>query len=183
MNLANYNQRVRQRSPLKYWLGYFSRLRLYLLQEFWRNVARFRGASIGPNAIVCWRLALKANSNLSVGGDTIIDTDSLDLRSPVRIGSHCIINKGVEIIRVSHYIDGNNAFSSRYYPPLVIEDYVWLATGSKILPNCTLVSRGTVLGAFSVCVKNALSGGCTAAFPQKCLELTALFGTNCLCAV
>lgn len=46
-------------------------------------------------------LAKKANKNLIIGSHTSIQTDKIDVRSPVKIGSHVIIGKS-EIITTSH---------------------------------------------------------------------------------
>ncbi len=50
-------------------------------------------------------LAKKANKNLTIGSHTSIQTDKIDTRSPVSIGSHVIIGQGTEIITTSHDIN------------------------------------------------------------------------------
>lgn len=104
-------------------------------------------------------MAKKANENLIIGTDTIIETDNLDLRSKIVVGDHVIINKDVVVIRVSHYIDDNTLFQTRYYPDLIIEDYSWIATGAKILPQVDRIEYASVCGAYSVIVKNTQKMG------------------------
>ena len=94
-----------------------------------------------------WKLARRANKNLVVGEDCSIETANLDLRfggGKIIIHNHVIINKEVQIIRVSHHIDDNTEFSTRYFPDLHIGSYSWIATGTKILPQVTNIAEGCV---------------------------------------
>lgn len=50
-------------------------------------------------------LAKRANSNLTIGNHSSIQTNKIDIRSSVTIGSHVIIGAGTEIITTSHNID------------------------------------------------------------------------------
>lgn len=96
--------------------------------------------------------ARNANKNLTIGSHTSIQTDKIDLRSPVKIGSHVIIGKGTEIITTSHNIDSPEWEHKNY--GITIEDYVWIPTNVLILPSCRLIKRGAVVGSGSVVVKN-----------------------------
>lgn len=154
-----YRDRVLERGRAKYLLGLLSRISIYLRHEIIRSCARMRGARIGRNSILTWKLALRANANLTVGEDTIIETADLDLRDEIIIADHVIINRDVSILRVSHYIDDDTRYGTRYYPPLKIESYSWLATGCKILPSVTEIASGTVVGAYSILAGNTRSNG------------------------
>ena len=165
-----YKKQVQARSSIRFFLGVLIRVYKYFKFFFVRCIARLKGASIGANSILSLNLALKANKNLVVGEDSIIDTDRIDLRDKVVIGSHCIVNKNVEIIRVSHYIDDNTSFDSRYYGDLIVEDYSWLATGATILPSCCKISKGSVIGACSVLVKNTKEMGVYSGNPATLLK-------------
>lgn len=145
-----YITRISSRSYIRLFIGILARIPIYIKYLIIRLIARGKGATIGNNTMMPLKLALKANENLTIGHDTILETDMLDLRGKISIGSHCIVNKQVQIIRVSHYIDNDDVFSSRYYPELKIDDYVWLATGCKILPNVKAIHKGGIVGAFSV---------------------------------
>lgn len=166
----SYQEKIKSRNCFRYWIGYFVRLKLHVKYATARILARSRGAKIGEGSILPWSLAWRCNSNLEVGIDTVIETSELDLRNKIVIGNHCIINKKVEIIRVSHYIDDDRQFSSRYYPSLLIGDYSWLATGCKILPSCCHISENTVIGAYSVVVKDTEEDGVYSGFPAKKLR-------------
>ncbi len=184
MDYKLYNNKVKTRTPLKKILGLFSRLYIYIYNEIVRVIAIRRGAHIGSNTILPYKLAKKANQNLTIREDTIVETTSIDLRAPVNIGSHCILNKGVSIIRVSHIIDNNTEFTSQPYPELVIEDYCWLATGSVILPSVTKLEKGTVLGAYSINSKNTETMGVYAGNPSRLVRRhNTLFSDLIVCSL
>lgn len=164
-----YKERIRNRSALKYAIGYIVRLRLYLRYAIRRQIARMHGAKVGDNSIVPWKLAWKANSNLEVGNNVSINSWHFDLRGKIIIKDNVIINRDVEIIRWSHDYNSSD-FNLRKYPPLVIEPYTWLATGCKILPSCTCISYGSVIGAFSVVVKDTEDNGVYSGFPAKLIK-------------
>ncbi len=149
-----YRERIQSRSTLRFLIGFLIRFLIYIKYAFFRNYARYKGATIGDSSMISWKLAQKANKNLIVGRNVIIEASDLDLRGKIEIKDNCIINKGVTVLRVSHYIDDNTEFSTRYYLPLVIQSYSWLCTGSHILPNVTLLQEGTVISAYSICHKN-----------------------------
>lgn len=157
--MEEYKNRIRKRSKIRFLVGLIARLRIYLIFAINRRIAVLRGAKIGDSSIIPFALAIRANKNLVIGDDCILETAALDLRSPIVIEDHCIVNKGVQIIRLSHYIDDNDVFKTRYYPKLVIHSYTWLATGCKILPNCNNIAQGSVVGAFSVLSRNTEENG------------------------
>jgi maltose O-acetyltransferase len=97
-------------------------------------------------------LALSANSNLTIGDHVSIQTDKIDLRSPVKIGSHVIIGSGTNIITTSHNIDSPDWELKNY--GIEIEDYVWLPSDVLVLPSCRKIGYGAVVGSGSVVVKN-----------------------------
>ena len=164
-----YKERVKNRSVLKYAIGFIIRLRLYLRYAIRRQLARIHGAKIGDNSIIPWKLAWKANANLEVGDNVSINSWHFDLRGKVIIKDNVIINRDVEIIRWSHDYNSDD-FKLKKYQPLVIESYTWLATGCKILPSCNLVSYGSVIGAFSVLISNTIENGVYSGFPAKLIK-------------
>lgn len=97
-------------------------------------------------------LAKKMNENVTIGDCTSIQTDDIDFRSPVNIGSHVIIGYGTEIITTSHNIDSPE-WEQKHYG-IVIEDYVWIPTKVLVLPSCRHIGYGAVVGSGSVVVKN-----------------------------
>lgn len=164
-----YKERITSRSSINYAVGYVVRLRLYIRYALRRMIARMHGAKIGENSLIPWKLAWKANPNLVVGNNVSINSSKFDLRGGIHIHDNVIINRDVEIIRWSHNVNSTE-FSLKKYPTLIIEPYTWLATGSKVLPSCTHISRGTVVGAFSVLVSNTEENGVYSGFPAKIIK-------------
>lgn len=163
--MEEYKYRIKRRSKIHYFIGLVARIRIYLKFAINRRIAVLRGAKIGDSSIIPFSLAIKANKNLVIGNDCILETSNLDLRSPIEIEDHCIINKDVQIIRLSHYIDDDALFQTKYYPDLIIHSYTWLATGCKILPNCCNIAKGSVVGAFSVLSQDTEECGVYIGFP------------------
>lgn len=163
--MEEYKHKIKRRSKVHYIIGLIARIRIYLIFAINRNIAILRGAKIGDSSIIPFSLAIKANKNLVIGNDCILETSNLDLRSPIVIEDHCIINKEVQIIRLSHHIDDNASFKTKYYPDLIIHSYTWLATWCKILPNCYNIAKGSVVGAFSVLSQNTEEYGVYIGFP------------------
>lgn len=150
-----YIDRVKSRSTAKYILGLVVRWFIYTKFMIIRKYATYKGAEIGDSSLITWGLAKRANKNLKIGSNVICETSDLDLRGKITIQDNCIINKQVQIIRVSHFIDNNREFATRYYPPLTIESYTWLCTGCHILPNVTKIASGTVVSAFTTLTHNS----------------------------
>lgn len=150
-NRTLYERSVQDRSTLRYYLGLIIRWK-----QNWKyvracRIARKRGATIGEGVIIPLSLARRANSNLIRGNHTSIQTDKLDLRSPIQIGNHVIIGNGTEIITTSHNIDSPDWEPKNY--GIVIEDYAWIPTNILILPSCRKIGYGAVVSSGSVVVK------------------------------
>lgn len=165
-----YRSKVNSRSMSRYYIGLIVRFLLNIKYAFFRWMARHNGATIGENTLITWKLARRVNKNLIIGEDCSIETANLDLRfggGKIIIHDHVIINKEVQIIRVSHHIDDNAEFSTRYFPDLHIGSYSWIATGAKILPQVTNIEEGCVCGAFSVITKNCEQDGIYVGNPAR----------------
>ena len=147
-----YERNVQDRSQLRYLLGLLVRFKQNIKYARSRHIARKRGATIGEGVILPLSLAKRANKNLTIGSHTSIQTDKIDLRSPVKIGHYVIIGSNVEIITTSHEIDSPD-WEHKHYG-VTIENYVWIATNALILPSCRHIAYGAVIGAGSVVVKN-----------------------------
>ena len=132
--------------------GWLIRWWTNLRYAFIRSMARRNGAVIGEAVVMPWSLARKANENLVIGSHVSIQTDKLDLRNPIHIGSHVIIGVETEILTTSHNID-ISTFDRKDYG-IVIEDYVWIAGKALILPSCRQIGRGAVISAGGVVVRD-----------------------------
>lgn len=113
-NRTLYERNVQDRSRLRYIAGLIVRWKQNIKYVRARRIARKRGATIGEGVIMPMSLAKRANKNLIIGSHTSIQTDKIDMRSPVRIGEHVIIGSGTEIITTSHNIDSPD-WEHKYY--------------------------------------------------------------------
>lgn len=147
-----YEKSVQDRSKLHYLLGLLVRWKQNFKYAKARKIARNRGAKIGEGVIMPIKLAKRANKNLTIGNHTSIQTDKIDLRSPIKIGNNVIIGYGTEIITTSHNIDSPD-WEHKYYG-IEIEDFVWIPTNVLVLPSCRKIGYGAVIGSGSVVVKN-----------------------------
>lgn len=146
-----YEIAVQDRSTFRYCLGLIARWKQQWKYKYARYIARKNGATIGEGVIMPISLAKKANKNLIIGSHTSIQTDKIDVRSPVKIGTHVIIGKS-EIITTSHNIESKN-WEHKYYG-ITIDDFVWIPTNVLVLPSCRHIGYGAVIGSGSVVVKN-----------------------------
>ncbi len=160
-----YEKNVCERSRLRFFLGLVVRWKQHFKYAKAVKIARKRGASIGEGVIMPLSLAKKANRNLTIGNHVSIQSDNIDLRSPVKIGNHVIIGAGTNIITTSHNIDSLN-WEHKYYG-IEIEDYVWLPTDVMILRSCRRRVYGAVIGSGSVVVKNIASMSVVSGNPAK----------------
>lgn len=151
-NRTLYERNIQDRTTFRYIIGLIVRWKQNFKYERARKIARKRGAKIGEGVIMSIAFAKRANKNLTIGNHTSIQTNKIDLRSPVTIGNNVIIGSGVEIITTSHNIDSPDWEHKNY--GIEIEDYVWIATNALILPSCRNIAYGSVIGAGSVVVKN-----------------------------
>lgn len=152
INQKKYIDNIKNRSFLRFLLGLIPRIRSRVKYSYFVWIARRRGATIGTSVTLPYELAKKANSNLTIGNHCSIQTALIDLRSKVEIGNNVIIGAGVEIITTSHFVDSLD-YEHKYYG-IKVEDYVWIATRSFILPSCRIIGKGAICAAGSVVFKN-----------------------------
>ena len=147
---CRYVRDIKSRSPIRYWLGLLVRLPLWLKTQ--RKIRHMRkcGAEVGNDIGICANIMPPASPCLHIGNHVSIHTSMLDVRAPLVIGDYVILGDAVRIITCSHNIDDPEWTFKTY--GLEIEDYVWVATGSVILPSCRRIGRGAVIGAGSVVV-------------------------------
>lgn len=151
-NRTLYERNVQDRSRMRYVIGLIVRWKQNFKYVRARRIARKRGATIGEGVVMPMSLAKRANANLVVGSHTSIQTDKIDMRSPVHIGEHVIIGYGTEIITTSHDIDSPD-WEHKYYG-IIIDDYAWIPTNILVLPSCRNIGYGAVVSSGSVVVKD-----------------------------
>ena len=111
-------------------------------------VLRARGAKIGECSIIVKLQLVGDPRNLTIGSFCYIGGPiEITLQAPVSIGNNVVINSESRIFSASHDIDDPSW--GLVAAPVIVEDYVWIASNSILLPGTT-VGRGAVLGAGSV---------------------------------
>ena len=150
--MTNYEQDIRSRGVLRYWLGFFARLMPWLKIQCKLRKMRRAGATIGNHIGIGSNIMPPASKNLKIGDHVSIHTDRIDVRAPLTIGDYVILGDSASIITCSHDIDDPEWKFKAY--GLEIEDYVWIATRAMILPSCRKIGRGAVMGAGAVVVKD-----------------------------
>lgn len=164
-----YKKGIQGRTKFQYLKGLVPRFISYLRNSYIVHLARKRGAIVGDCVTMPYKLAKKANANLIIGNNTSIQTERIDLRSKVEIGSYVIIGSDVEIITVSHNVDSTDWEHKTY--GIIIEDYCWLATRAFILPSCRKVEYGAVCAAGSVVASNVAAMQIVTGNPAKLLRV------------
>lgn len=99
-NRTEYEKRIQNRSTFHYLLGLYVRWKANFKYERARRIARKNGAQIGEGVIMPISLAKKLNNNCKIGSHVSIQTDKIDTRAPLVIGSHVIIGGGPKLLRV-----------------------------------------------------------------------------------
>lgn len=94
MEHQKYIEGIKSRTLFRYYAGLLARLKTHLKQSIAVCIARHNGAEIGEGVVLPIALAKKANHNLRIGNHVSIQTDKIDLRSLVEIGSNVIIGGG-----------------------------------------------------------------------------------------
>lgn len=137
-NRTLYEKNVQDRNLLHYLIGLIVRWKQNFKYARARRIARKRGATIGEGVIMPISLAKKVNKNVTIGNHVSIHSDNFSsFRYPIKIGNNVIIGSNVKFVMGSHNIDSPNWEHCRHNSGLTIEDYVWLAPDSVILPSCT----------------------------------------------
>lgn len=110
-----------------------------------------KGALIALSAEIGIVKASGHKNNLEIGENTFIGNIELALHDKITIGNKVCINDGVILLTASH--DLQDPLWQHKKKPIIIEDYVWIATNAIILPGVR-IGKGAVVGAGSVVSKN-----------------------------
>jgi acetyltransferase-like isoleucine patch superfamily enzyme len=104
---------------------------------------------LGAAASIHLGLRLYCRGQLSIGSNSVVDRDcTLDGRGGLQIGQNVNISPEVMVLTASHDPDDSEAFAG-YDLPVIIEDYVWIATRAVILPGVT-IGYGSIVAAGSI---------------------------------
>ncbi len=115
----------------------------------------FCGVNIHPTARICSSVKIFTSGHLAIGADTFIAHQVFigGGDAAISIGSYCDIAPGVKIVTGDHEFaaTGPRAAGPGYSKPIVIEDGVWIGTGSIIMRGVR-IGQHSVIGAGSVVV-------------------------------
>lgn len=136
-----------------------------------RNVRRYRlnrqGADLDPTSVLGKTNREGKISNLTVGQFSFIGKVQLGLHDKITIGDRVCINDGAALLSGSH--DLYDPEWKHKTAPIVVHDYVWIATGAIILPGVT-IGRGAVIAAGAVVTKSVPAGAVMIGNPAKALS-------------
>ncbi|MDD3182480.1 MAG: WcaF family extracellular polysaccharide biosynthesis acetyltransferase [Alphaproteobacteria bacterium] len=131
-------------------------------RRFWW---RLFGAQIGKNVLIRPRARATYPWKISIGDYSWIGDDvelySLD---EIHIGSNVVISQKAYLCTGSH--DYKKMDFPLMTKPIVIEDQVWIALGSTIMPGLT-IGKGAVIGAKSFVLCNVPPMSVFAGHPAK----------------
>ena len=146
--------------------------RIFTLRELiFRNIRRIKlvlkGAKIGQTTEFS-NLQISGKYNLLlVGNFTFIGKVCMALHDNVIIGNNVVINDGTKIFTASH--DVSCSSWTQITAPVIIEDYVWIASDAIILPG-VIIQRGAVVGAGAVVSKSVPPYSIVVGNPAKVLQ-------------
>jgi len=110
-----------------------------------------KGADIALTAEIGETVIEGKYEYLKIGNFSFLGKAILAVHAQVSIGENVCINDGVQILTASH--DVSDPLWTSIKKPIVIDDYVWIATNSIILPGVQ-IGRGAVIGAGAVVTHN-----------------------------
>ncbi len=110
--------------------------------------------------------------------------DRWRMPGPMTIGRYCSFGDSVRRIDANHPLDSLTTHPISYEARfgviaadrivserLTIEDDVWIGHNSVILPGCTFIGRGAIIGAGSIVTKNVPAYAVVAGNPAKQLRM------------
>lgn len=148
------NRAVFQFNAIKFYSAWAKRI-LTFREVVERNSRRTKlvknGAVIDQTAEIGEIKANGDKGNLVIGANSILGIVELALHDQIKIGNNVCINDGVKLLSGSH--DINDPFWSLVKRPIIIDDFVWIASNAIILPGVN-IGKGAVIGAGAVVSKN-----------------------------
>lgn len=174
----SYVEQIKARSFIRFWGGALARFPLWWKTRQKLRKMRQLGAEVGTHVGIAPSVTVPASEYVKIGDHVSIHSEYIDTRAPLAIGNYVIVGDNVRIITCSHDIDSVDWAFKSY--GLVIEDYVWLATGAMILPSCRRIGRGAVVGAGSVVVADVPPMAVVSGNPAKILRYRRCVHDNLL---
>lgn len=113
---------------------------------------RYFGADIGKGSSIMRGTQVQDIHYLAIGENSTIGMRCvIDCRSGIYIGNNVTLASDVQVLAGGHDINHPD-FPINHPNPTVIEDYVWIASRSMVLPSH--IKRGAVVAAHALVVKD-----------------------------
>ncbi len=135
------------------------------LHPFRRMVCKVFMKHFGWSSAIYRNVDIRSPKNIIIGDKSIINKKCvLDGRGGLTIGNNVDVAQETNIWTEQH--DYNSSVYSSECEPVIIEDYVWLASRVTILPGVT-VGRGAVVACGSVVTKDVPPMSIVAGIPAR----------------
>lgn len=111
------------------------------------------GGTVGGLSVMGKSVDLRGKASLlKIGRGCYIGSRvRLDLHDKITLGDSVVVSDGCVLLTASH--DINDPDWKHTKAPILLEDYVWIATNSIIMPGVT-IGTGSVVGAGAVVAKS-----------------------------
>jgi maltose O-acetyltransferase len=126
------------------------------------------GAKIGDNVKSFGRFTVMNEKNLEIGDNSTLNEGvHINCRDSVKIGKGVRISTNVQIHTGKLIIDSFPRIHTK--APIIIEDNVWIASGTVISAGVT-IGKNSIVGANSVITKNVEADSFYAGNPAKKIQ-------------
>jgi acetyltransferase-like isoleucine patch superfamily enzyme len=128
---------------------------------------------LGSNSLIDYKTYFRYPSKISIGDNVAINrgcefyTSFLVKGGEITLGNNVVLSPNVRIYAIGH--DPKTERLEGVAGPVVIEDDVWIAANSVLLPNVR-VGRGSVVGAGSVVTKDIPPNSIAVGIPAKVIK-------------
>ena len=130
-----------------------------------RMVCYFSMSKFDMKSSICRNVDIRSPYRITIGQYTNINKKCLlDGRGGLRIGNNVDIAQEVNIWTEQH--DYNSPVYASTSAPVIVDDYVWIASRATILPGVT-IGRGAVVASCAVVTKDVPPLAIVAGVPAK----------------
>jgi maltose O-acetyltransferase len=127
--------------------------------------------AVGEGVVVMPAFRCDYGSQIEIGDRTFVNYDCVMLDpAPIRIGAHCKIASGVQLVTATHPVDpAARRDGWEHALPITIGDNVWLGAGAIVGPGVT-IGDDTAVGAGAVVMRDLPAGVVAAGVPARVLR-------------
>ena len=153
---------------------------LTLQDDVMINALSKGGIAFGRNVTLCKGTTIDCTGVIRELGEGLVVGDYvgmsegcfIQVRGPVRIGSHVMMGPGVRIFSENHKVGSVDQLlveQPSVRKGVCIEDDIWIGSGATILDGVT-IGRGSVVGAGSVVTRNVPPFSIVAGVPARVIK-------------